>query len=951
MANANGGTRSRLKRLFSNLAGKRWLTREMLLRMVADAVMVNAALVAALTLRFLWLVTVEGGIASVYGVLSGFARTYLSTFPVLTGISLVVFYASGFYTHGRAYSGRYKALTIAQAVTTSYLVYGFGLFMLRDVLPFPRTALFLAWLLTLVLLIGARLGAKLWSTFAAVEQRLLSAPSVDGEIRDVLVIGGAGYIGSALVERLLQLGYRVGVLDLLLYGDAPIADFYEHPRFELIEGDFRHIDTVVRASQGRDAVVHLGAIVGDPACSICEDLAIEINVEATRTIAEIGKGFGVKRLVFASTCSVYGASDEILDERSALNPISLYARTKLASEKVLLRLANTTFAPTILRFGTIYGLSGRPRFDLVVNLLTAKAIQDGEAAIFGGKQWRPLVHVRDAAEAIVLALRAPFQNVRGQIFNVGSNEQNYQIADVGLIIKEMVPASRVVNRPDEDNRNYRVRFDKIHNVLGFRPQYTVREGVCEIIEAFATGKITDYRASAYSNYTFLNQNGTLPHLSGYALMDRALAIRWAAEQIKQRGLSLDTVLAALHEARGSVFEEVFTLSWFLLNDETRRILMVMPIFATSAAKAAIEAASDVYESVLEEGLSQLVEMSLVEAINELDGGKRRYRVHPLARVFAQRKLEEDREWERAARTRVAGYFYGIAKEYGRDNWQGYPVVEEEIHNIFGMMDWCYQANEWRMLIDFAQLLDRFMNVYSYWQQRLAYAEQVQQGARKLHDKDSLARALLSASWTFYYQGRYGEAEKCAQEARDIFEASKDSPGLVTVRLALGSIANRQGNLEQSEELLNEALASAEALENESLVRDTKVALAAAAYCRQDYDSLQRLLDDLLTTIQDPYSMGRAMGFRGVVALAEGKYQEARESFERALSIHQRTGRQIGVAHEKRGLAQVEEATGDLQAALRLARESLEIFERWGTKKHTEEMKGMIEFLERRVGRD
>jgi nucleoside-diphosphate-sugar epimerase len=359
----------------------------------------------------------------------------------------------------------------------------------------------------LTFLIGARLWSMLWSAFIETEHRLAISRSAGSGNRNVLVIGGAGYIGSALVQRLLELGYQVRVLDLLLYGDAPISEFYDHPNFELIRGDFRHIDTVVRAIKGMDAIIHLGAIVGDSACSLCEDLTIEINLRATRTIAEIGKGFGIKRFIFASTCSVYGASDEILDERSVLRPISLYARTKMESEKVLLSLADDTFAPTILRFGTVYGLSGRPRFDLVVNLLAAKAVQDGEVGIFGGEQWRPLVHVRDAAEAILLTLQAPLYSVRGETFNVGYNNHNYQIADLGLIIKEIIPTARIVTQPTEDNRNYRVRFDKICSRLGYQPRYTLRDGIQEIIDAFATGRVTDYRDSRYSNFDFLKQNG------------------------------------------------------------------------------------------------------------------------------------------------------------------------------------------------------------------------------------------------------------------------------------------------------------------------------------------------------------------------------------------------------------------------------------------------------------
>jgi nucleoside-diphosphate-sugar epimerase len=484
-------------------------TREIAVRLIADTLMVNAALLIALALRYTWLVGVQDDGASAGDPWRIYVRAYFSSFWLLTLVSLTVFYYSGFYTHGRIYRGRYKARVVAQAVSLSYLLFGVLVLVLWDVIAFPRSVLFLAWFLTLVLLIGARLWARLWPALVRAQRRLLRSHSTDNKIEKVLVIGGAGYIGSALVKRLLELGYKVRVLDLLVYGDAPISEFYTHPNFELVQGDFRHIHVVVNATKGIDAIVHLGAIVGEPARPNHQDLTIEINLEATRTIAEVGKGFGVKRFVFASTCSVYGASDEILDECSALRPISLYARTKMESEKVLLSLASTTFSPIILRFGTIYGLSGRPRFDLVVNLLTAKAVQDREAGIFGGRQWRPLVHVRDVAEAIILTLQAPLDNVRGQVFNVGCNEQNYQIADLGPLIKEMVPTARVVTQPKEDNRNYRVRFDKICNMLNFQPRFTVRDGIQEIVDAFATGKITNYRDPRYNNYNFLKLNSEL----------------------------------------------------------------------------------------------------------------------------------------------------------------------------------------------------------------------------------------------------------------------------------------------------------------------------------------------------------------------------------------------------------------------------------------------------------
>jgi nucleoside-diphosphate-sugar epimerase len=325
----------------------------------------------------------------------------------------------------------------------------------------------------------------------------------------VLVIGGAGYIGSALLTKLLNKGYRVRLLDLLMFGEEPIAQHLDHPRLELVRADFRQVDKVVEAMHGMDAVIHLGAIVGDPACALDEELTTEVNLMATRMIAEVAKGHGVRRFIFASTCSVYGASDEILDERSILNPVSLYARSKIASEKVLMKMADANFAPVILRFGTIYGLSGRTRFDLVVNLLTAKAIVENQITVYGGDQWRPFVHVDDAALAVHKVLEAPLSVVREQVFNVGSNEQNYTIQQVGEIIQRLVPEASLLSMGnDSDRRNYRVSFNHIRNTLGFVPQWSLEQGIRQVIHAFESGKIVDYQDPKYSNVKFLIVDST-----------------------------------------------------------------------------------------------------------------------------------------------------------------------------------------------------------------------------------------------------------------------------------------------------------------------------------------------------------------------------------------------------------------------------------------------------------
>ena len=251
-------------------------------------------------------------------------------------------------------------------------------------------------------------------------------------INKVLVIGGAGYIGSVLVRRLISSGFKVKVMDILLYGDESIKELYNSKDFEFMRGDCRNMQDVICALDGVDAVVHLGEIVGDPACSLNPDFTIEVNFMATKTLAEACSYCGINRFIFASSCSVYGVNDNELDEESELNPVSLYARCKVESEKAILSIKDEYFNPVILRLATVYGFSYRPRFDLVINLLIAKATLDKKIKIFGGEQWRPFVSVNDVSEAVIYALNAEDKIINRKIFNVGSNDQNYQLYEIGI---------------------------------------------------------------------------------------------------------------------------------------------------------------------------------------------------------------------------------------------------------------------------------------------------------------------------------------------------------------------------------------------------------------------------------------------------------------------------------------------------------------------------------------
>ena len=490
------------------------LTFETVIRVAADFVMINAAYLAALVFRLLWRIATEPAIPA-HPQLAEAAEIYSVTWWLLTLISLVIYAITGFYTRSRFYAGRFKAVAICQAVTLSYVLFGFCLYLAlaRDwLLQPPKLALLGAWLLTLLATLATRLWAQLWRLMVRREGPLLRQSDRDDRIHHVLIIGGAGYIGSVLCQQMLSRGYSVRVLDALLYGRESLASLRNHPRFRLVEGDSRDISAVFEAMLDMDAVVHLGELVGDPACALDTELTMEINLAATRMVAEAARGCGVRRFVYASSCSVYGAGGSILDERSALAPVSLYARAKIASERALRALDGPGFHPVILRFATVYGISPRPRFDLVINILTARAVRDGEITIYGGDQWRPFVHVADVTQAIIRCLEAPLDNIKGQVFNVGSDDQNYTIAHVGELIHHLIPAAQLVNqRDDTDRRDYHVSFAKIRRELAFEPQYTVEDGVREIEAALREGRIGDYRDDRYSNYKTLRDPSN--HLS------------------------------------------------------------------------------------------------------------------------------------------------------------------------------------------------------------------------------------------------------------------------------------------------------------------------------------------------------------------------------------------------------------------------------------------------------
>ncbi len=476
-------------------------------RMVADLLVVHLSMVAAMAVSVVYQ-TARGNGREAQAVVSGFMGYYVSFFWLSPGF-LLVFLLCGFYTHSRSYAGPYKTWAILRGVGLALLLH-FGVnFLLFGREQVGRSVVLPFSLLAGLGLAGMRLLKRAFDQLYEVTPRLEAAPPArEGR---VLVVGGAGYIGSLLVERLLEEGRKVRVLDNLIYGPEPLAGALGHPNLELQVGDCRNIQDVVRAVRGVDAIVDLAAIVGDPACEQDHQAALEVNYAATRMLIEIARGNPAMRFVFASSCSVYGASDVLMDEKSKTHPISLYAQTKVDSEKALLEAASESFHPTVLRFATVFGLSARPRFDLVVNLLAAKAHQEGVITIFNGQQWRPFIHVRDLVESIVKTLEAPAALVGGEIFNVGDVRLNHTLGEVAEKISARFPNLRVEHVENSDRRNYRVNFDKIRYRLGFQCRLSLEDGVAELKRAFEDGRIADYTDLRYHNQRFLKAAGSPGH--------------------------------------------------------------------------------------------------------------------------------------------------------------------------------------------------------------------------------------------------------------------------------------------------------------------------------------------------------------------------------------------------------------------------------------------------------
>ena len=344
----------------------------------------------------------------------------------------------------------------------------------------------------------------------------------------VLVTGGAGYVGAPLCQELLASGRRVVVLDSMLHGQGQVAESLERSGAEVLRGDLRDAAARRRALRGVAAVVHLAAIVGDPACARDRRLSQAVNVEATRAVIDEAEASGVQLFVFASTCSNYGRLADpsvAIDERGELRPVSLYAGQKVAVERMLVGAAASGPGPhagearaavddggdgarasaggmraICLRLATVYGVAPRMRFDLTVNEFTRDLWANRRLEIYGGRFWRPYVHVGDVARAVRAVLDEPSGRLDGQVFNVGCSAENYRKLDLIQAIRAQTSGGVVayVHR-EEDPRDYKVSFEKIRRELGFRATRRVPDGIHEVLMALSSGAWPDPYDDALRN--------------------------------------------------------------------------------------------------------------------------------------------------------------------------------------------------------------------------------------------------------------------------------------------------------------------------------------------------------------------------------------------------------------------------------------------------------------------
>ena len=433
-----------------------------------------------------------------------------------------------------------------------------------------------------------------------------------------------------------------------------------------------------------------------------------------------------------------------------------------------------------------------------------------------------------------------------------------------------------------------------------------------------------------------------------------LAIKWAVGQIKQRGQSLDMVLAALHEARVDIFDNIFARSWNLLSGDARRVLTVMPLFATSASREAIKAASDVRHFALDDALGQLVEMSLVDAINELDLARRRYGIHPLTRAFASARLQSEPKTRLAAEKRLAEFIRGFTRDHGGFwNLEGFAELEVELPNILNLIRWC-----WRL-----RLVDPGLPIYNhtayflvnrgYWGEAMALGQEAVELAVDAGDELGAARLRVwPVGWIHRHRGSLEVAQQQVEEALAVLEQHDDDREIAFAKRGLGRIAHELGELDRAEQLLGEALEFYESVASERHIYLVTGNLAAVALERDELETAWRLCSELLEPARrfgDPERIAQLLALLGEVSFRRGNLAKAKAAWEEALEYSKRANRLDAIADFMLGLAKVEMGTGQYGMAGQTLHNALDIYQRLNIKSSAEEAKSLIAELSQPPG--
>lgn len=327
--------------------------------------------------------------------------------------------------------------------------------------------------------------------------------------KTILIAGAGGYIGSRMVETFLEKGHKIIALDRYFFGDV-LSDLKNNKNLKIVKDDICYCNE--KLFKGVDVVINLAAISNDPASELDPKITRSINYLGAVRLAKISKKMKVAKYILSSSCSVYGVGRGILNEESKLAPISEYAKSKINAESEILALSDNNFSVTILRLATVYGLSKRRmRFDLIINLMTLSAWKNKKIFVMGGgKQWRPVVHIDDIIRAFeIVIIKENTDKIRSQIFNIGSNDQNFQVTSVANIYRKYFPELEIEIVPeDPDQRSYHVNFDKATKYLAFKTTKNVKDGILEIKDALAKGEVTDdLRTKTFSYYQYLMEAG------------------------------------------------------------------------------------------------------------------------------------------------------------------------------------------------------------------------------------------------------------------------------------------------------------------------------------------------------------------------------------------------------------------------------------------------------------